>query len=96
MSQQGRRKTKRLLDFQARNQLGTSWGEKSFLREGKFFKTMSNSFKIRQHIFTVRTKIFLGKASLPPGYGSVDFCTSQKNKRFPAYFMRILNSCVVQ
>jgi len=57
---------------------------------------MSNSFKIRQHIFPVRTKIFLGEASLPPGCGSVDFCTSQKNKRFLAYFMRILNSCVVQ
>ena len=79
MPQQGRRKTKRLLDFQARNQLGTSGGEKSFLREGQFFKTMSNSFKIRQHIFfPVRTKIFLGEASLPPGYGPVDFCTSQK------------------
>ena len=82
MSQQGRRKTKRLLDFQARNQLGTSGGEKRFLREGQFFKAMCNSFKIRQHIFTVRTKIFLGEASLPPGYGPVDFCTSQKTNVF--------------
>ena len=32
MSQQGRRKTKHLLDFQARNQFGTPGGEKSFLR----------------------------------------------------------------
>ena len=37
MSQQGRRKTKRLLDSQARNQLGTPGGEKSFLRGGQFF-----------------------------------------------------------
>jgi len=28
------------------------------------------------NFFPVRTKIFLGEASLPPGYGSVDFCTS--------------------
>jgi len=28
---------------------------------------MSSSFKIRQHIFPVRTKIFLGEASLLPG-----------------------------
>jgi len=82
MSHQGRRKTKRLLDFQARNQLGTSGGEKDFLREEQIFETMSNSFKIRQHIFTVWTKIFLGEASLPPGYGSVDFCTSQKTNVF--------------
>jgi len=32
MSQQGRRKAKRLLDFQTRNQFGTPGGEKSFLR----------------------------------------------------------------
>jgi len=37
MSQQGRRKTKRLLDLQARNQLGAPGGEKSFLRGGHFF-----------------------------------------------------------
>jgi len=82
MSQQGKRKTKRLLDFQARHRLGTPGGEKSFPREGQFFKTMSNSFKIRQHIFPVWTKIFLGEASLPPGYGPVDFCTSQKTNVF--------------
>jgi len=35
MPQQGKR-TKRLLDFQARNQLGTPGGAKSFLREGHF------------------------------------------------------------
>jgi len=37
MSQQGRRKTKRLLDVQAHNQLGTPGGEKSFLRGAHFF-----------------------------------------------------------
>jgi len=30
MSQQGRSKTKRLLDFQAHNQLGTPWGRRAF------------------------------------------------------------------
>jgi len=30
MSQQGKRKTKRLLDFQARNQLGTPGGRRVF------------------------------------------------------------------
>ena len=37
MSQQGKRKTKRLLDFQARNQLGTPAWAKSFLRGGQIF-----------------------------------------------------------
>jgi len=43
---------------------------------------MSNSFKIRQHIFPVRTNIFLWEASLPPGYGPADFCTSQETNVF--------------
>ena len=33
MSRQGKRKTKRLLDFQARNQLGTSGGGEELERE---------------------------------------------------------------
>ena len=33
---------------------------------------MSNSFKIRPNIFPVGTKIFLGEASSPSGYGPVD------------------------
>jgi len=37
MSQQGKRKTKRFLDFQARNQLGIP-GAKSFLRGGQIFE----------------------------------------------------------
>jgi len=37
MSQQGKRKTKLLLDFQARNQLGTPGGAKSFLSGGQIF-----------------------------------------------------------
>jgi len=35
MSQQGKKKTKRLLDFQARNQLGTPGAAKSFLKGGQ-------------------------------------------------------------
>jgi len=35
MSQQGKKKTKRLLDFHARNQLGTPGGAKSFLKGGQ-------------------------------------------------------------
>ena len=94
MSQQGRRKTKHLLDFQARNQFGTPGGEKSFLR-GAVFKPYPMVSKYVQHNFPLGTKIFLGEASSPPGYGPVDFYRSQKNKRFLVYFMRILNSCVV-
>jgi len=37
MSQQGKMKTKRLLDFPARNQLGTPGGTKSFLKGGQIF-----------------------------------------------------------
>ena len=76
MSQQGRRKTISLLDFQARNQLGTP-GEKSVLRGGQFFKLCPIVSKYIQHIFAVGTKIFLGDAWPPPGYGPVDFYTSQ-------------------
>ena len=79
MSQKGRRKTKRLLDFYARKQLGTPGGEKSFLRGGQFFKLCPIVPKYVQHIFPVGTKIFLGDASPPPGYGPVDFT---KHKRF--------------
>ena len=50
MSQQGRRKTKRLLDFQARNQLGNPGGEE--LSERGTFLTMSNSFKILPRHFS--------------------------------------------
>jgi len=35
MSQQGKRKTKRLLDFHARNQLGTPGGGEEFFKWGK-------------------------------------------------------------
>jgi len=37
MSQQGKRKTKRLLDFQARNQLGTQVGGEEFSKRGTIF-----------------------------------------------------------
>ena len=60
MSQQGKRKTKRLLDFQVRNQLGTSGGgAKSFLRGGQIFKLCEIVSKYVQHIFPVGAKIFL-------------------------------------
>ena len=36
MSEQGKRKTKRLLDFQARNQLGTPGGAKSSKKGTQF------------------------------------------------------------
>jgi len=82
MSQQGRRKTKRLLDFQARDQFGTPGGEKSFLRGDSFLKLCPMVSKYVQHNFPVGTKIFLGEASPPPGYGPVDFYASQKTNVF--------------
>jgi len=60
MSEQGRRKTKRLLDFQARNQFGTPGGEKSFLRGDSFLKLCPMVSKYVQHKFPVGTKFFLG------------------------------------
>jgi len=77
MSQHGKRKTKRLLDFQARHQLWTPGGAKSFLGAGQCLKLCLIVSKYVQHIFPVGTKIFLGEASSPPGYGPVDFYTSQ-------------------
>jgi len=38
--------------------------------------------KYVQHNFPVGTKIFLGEALTPPGYGPVDFYTSQKTNVF--------------
>ena len=95
MSQQGRRKTKRLLDLQARNQLGTTGGEKSFLRGGKFFEICPIVSKYVQHIFSLETQIFLGYASPPRGYGPVDFHTSQKTNVFLRTLCVFSNSCVV-
>jgi len=46
---------------QARNQLGTAGGAKSFLRGGQIFWTMSNSFKLcPPHFSMERRKIFQG------------------------------------
>ena len=58
MSQQGGRKTKRLLDFQARNQFGTPGEEKSFLRGDSFLKLCPLVSKYVKHNFPVGTKIF--------------------------------------
>jgi len=96
MSQQGRRKTKRLLDFQARIQLGTPGGKKSFLRGGYFFKTMSNSLKIRPTHFSCGDKNFSRGGFAPSWLRVCGLLYITKNKRFLAYFMRILNSCAVQ
>jgi len=38
--------------------------------------------KYVQHNFPVRTKIFLGEASPPPGHGPVDIYRSQKTNVF--------------
>jgi len=76
MSQQEKRKTKRLLDFQARNQLGHQGGD-------KIFKLRAIVSKYVQHIFPVGAKIFLkGDSPPPPGYGPLGFQTSQKTNIF--------------
>jgi len=50
-----------ILDIsQARNQLGTPGREKSFLRGGYIFETMSNSFKICPKHFSRGAENFLG------------------------------------
>ena len=71
MSQQGKRKTNRLLDFQARNQLGTPGGAKSFPRGGQFFWTMSNSFKTCPTHFSCGGENF-SRGGIAPGSGPVD------------------------
>jgi len=95
MSQQGRRKTKRLLDFQARNQFGTLGGEKSFLRGDSFFKTMPNGFKIRPTQFSCGDENFSRGDIAPSWVRTCGLLYIIKNKRFLVYFMCILNSCVV-
>jgi len=44
--------------IQARNQLGTPGGAKSFLRGGKFFKLCPIALKYVQHIFPGGGKVF--------------------------------------
>ena len=67
MSQQGRSKTKRLLDFQARKQFGTPGGEKSFLRGDSFlnhiqwFQNTSTIFLWGRKFFQGRLRPLLGK-----------------------------------
>jgi len=95
MSQQGIRKTKRLLDFQARNQLGTPGGRRAFEKGDTFLELCPIVSKYVQHIFPVGTKMFVGETPRSSGCGPMDFYITN-NKLFLAYFMRILNSCVVQ
>jgi len=53
---------------QARNQLGTPGGAKSFLRGAQIFLTMSNSFKLcPTHLSREGEKFSRGVS--PPGYG---------------------------
>jgi len=73
MSQQGKRETKRLLHFQARNQLRTPGGSKSSI---SFF--IVNSFKIRPTHFSCGGENFSKGGFASSGYGPVDFYTSQK------------------
>jgi len=58
-------------DDQARNQLGTPRGAKSFLRGAQIFYTMSIGLNYVQNIFPPGAKNFLG-GSAPPGYGPAD------------------------
>jgi len=95
MSQHEKRKTKRLLDFQERNQLWTPGGAKSFLGGGHFFKIMSNSFKIRPTHFSCGDENFSRGGFIPPLGTDPWTSIHHKNKRFLAYFMRILSSGVV-
>jgi len=81
MSQQGKSKTKRLLDFQLRNHFGTPGGEE-LSKRGQHFKLCPMVSKYVQHNFPVGTNIFLGEASPPLGYGPVDFYTSQNTNVF--------------
>jgi len=57
--------------WQARNQLGTPRGAKSFLRAAQIFKTMSNNFNYVLHIFPGGEKKFAGGFSplAPSDYG---------------------------
>jgi len=47
---------------QARNQLGTPWGPKSFLRVAQFVYIMSNSLKDVKHIFSRGENNFHGSS----------------------------------
>ena len=69
---------------QARYQLGTPGGAKSFLRGTQFFKTMSNGIKLCPTHFSRGPKNFAGgKAPLQPsGYGPAEQNTlSRANQR---------------
>ena len=77
MSQQGKRKTKLLLDFQTRNQFGTPGGRR-VLRRGQFFLTMCNNFKIRPTHFSCGGENVSKGGFASSGYGPVDFYTSRK------------------
>jgi len=82
MSQQGRRKTKHLLDSQARNQFGTPGGEKSFLRGGSFLNHIQWFQNTSNRIFLWERKFFLGR--LRPSWpvdSDTDLWTSIDHKK---------------
>jgi len=87
MSQQGKRKTKRLLDFHARNQLGTPGGGKEFYKRGINFLLCEIVSKYVQHIFPVGAKIFL-RGLRPPWLWACGLLYITKNK----HFLRTLSS----
>ena len=58
MSQQGRRKTKRLLDFQARNQYGTTGGRRAFVEVNNFLNYV-HQFQNTSNIFFLWRRKFL-------------------------------------
>ena len=89
MSQQEKRKTKRLLDFQARNQLGTPGGgegAESFLKGEQIFELCEIVSKYVQHFFPVGAKTFL-RGFCPPWLRACGLLYITKNKHFLAYFI---------
>jgi len=81
-----------LLDFQARNQLGTPGGRRASKR-GHLFKTMFNSFNIRPTHFSCGDENFSRGGFAPSWLQACGLLYITKSKHFLAYFMRILNSC---
>jgi len=61
--------------------LGHQWGAKSFQEGDKIFKLCAIVSKYVQHIFPGGAKFLLMGLRLP-GYGPVDFYTSQKTNIF--------------
>ena len=63
---------------------------------GRFFKTMSNGFKIRPTQFSFGDENFSRGGFAPSWVRTCGLLYITKNKRFLVYFMHILNSCLVK